>query len=564
MSEEQIASSSSSSTSSQAANGGLVSSQSVGSGHEQHASSDAARSLAGPADRLLTLVIPGRNDAYMGDFKWRLGTCLDYLARNLKQAGRLHDVEVLICDWNSEVPLHHVLELTPDAAEIVRFVVVPPKFAVPAQQDSPFPIPIAQNVAIRRARGEFIAQTDSEILYTPSTVRALLNVLDGTVLTGVDNKRALLVSGRRHLPFQWAMRRPSLDEIDSFLNRNAGLAMKEPLFAGLATPSAMALMHRSVWLECGGYDERFIYWGWMEIDLYLRVTQRHPWRTLDNYGVNLVHIEHYKTGRQGGQTRRENPTPVSMQYEANDSMWGMAGLELEIQPTLQVRSPHAADEPALVDDVQISVSQLQEQFRDPELTTIVDQHLSATSSFMTPRGPEERLGLLALAWHAKYMNPRTFFEFGCRVPFAAGLVTRFAPAVEVYGTDNWLPADGWPVIPPFAVPNFLRGCNYHGYCRVITGDPATVVQRWWDSTHQLVDLALVRAEMPGGFVTEQALELLKHLAPGGAMVVISRSPQAFQTLFGAIRSQSEGRINVEFSEKLAGMVLAARFSDAAR
>ena len=101
----------------------------------------------------------------MGDFPWRLSTAINFLGDSLAELGALGEVELVVCDWGSEVPLHQVLELSPNGRVITRFVVVPPAFARDIQQDSPFPIPVIQNIAIRRSRGEFIAQTHSDILF---------------------------------------------------------------------------------------------------------------------------------------------------------------------------------------------------------------------------------------------------------------------------------------------------------------------------------------------------------------------------------------------------------------
>jgi predicted benzoate:H+ symporter BenE len=99
---------------------------------------------------LLSLIIGARNDSYMGDLKWRLNTCLYYLADSLETIGRSNDVEVVVCDWGSPAALHGELDLSQAACSLTRFIVVAPEFAAMAQLDSPFPIPIVQNVAIQR------------------------------------------------------------------------------------------------------------------------------------------------------------------------------------------------------------------------------------------------------------------------------------------------------------------------------------------------------------------------------------------------------------------------------
>src|SRR5207344_1244533 len=74
------------------------------------------------------------------------------------------DVEVLVTDWGSDVPLREAVGLTPAAAGVVSFVTVPPTLAVALQGDSPFPEVLALNAAARRARGRYIGRIDQDTL----------------------------------------------------------------------------------------------------------------------------------------------------------------------------------------------------------------------------------------------------------------------------------------------------------------------------------------------------------------------------------------------------------------
>src|ERR1043166_7808111 len=112
--------------------------------------------------KALSMVICGRNDNYMGNFLYRVTTAINYLARNVERAGRADTVELLVADWNSEVPLSSALELTPAARSITRFVCTPPSLAVAKQQpDQNFHHALAYNSALRRA-GVRIAQRSEE------------------------------------------------------------------------------------------------------------------------------------------------------------------------------------------------------------------------------------------------------------------------------------------------------------------------------------------------------------------------------------------------------------------
>ncbi|MBI2948308.1 MAG: hypothetical protein HYY23_11740 [Verrucomicrobia bacterium] len=246
------------------------------------------------ASLLISFVLGGRNDGYLGDFKWRLSTCINYLANNLAALHCLSDAEVVVCDWGSETPLAEALDLDEVARSITRFVRVPPTIARMSQKDSPFPYVIVQNAGIRRARGQFIAQTDSDILYPLGSLERLLGLLNAGSYLGTPLDKALFVASRRQLPLAVAQKQPGPDEIDRYLTLYGNMLKLDRLSVGFLAPSALTLMHRSLWEACAGYDERLIYWEWMDIDLYLRVTQRCPWFDLANSGVHLYHLEHKK------------------------------------------------------------------------------------------------------------------------------------------------------------------------------------------------------------------------------------------------------------------------------
>ena len=104
----------------------------------------------------LSLILCSRNDNYMGNSRWRLETTLNYVADQVEALGRTKDAEILVADWGSDIPLRDVLRLTPAAAQIVSFILIPPELARALQKDSPFPEVLALNAAARRARGLYI------------------------------------------------------------------------------------------------------------------------------------------------------------------------------------------------------------------------------------------------------------------------------------------------------------------------------------------------------------------------------------------------------------------------
>jgi uncharacterized protein (UPF0248 family) len=283
----------------------------------------------------LSIFIGARNDTYMGNYRWRLETTLNYLAASLEQIGRLNDVEVIITDWNSDVPLHRVLKISPTAQSLVRYVVVPPAIARKAQGDSEFPIVLAQNTAVRRARGEYIAQTDSDVLFTPEFLTGLFELLEEKRTIDVPVEASFLVSMRRDVPYWYAANGPTIKELDWFLQRYGESLPPTPYIPieglGNYTATGFVMMHRRLWEEVRGYDERLVHWGWMDIDLALRVARDYAWRYLRDAGLpEVFHLEHYSPWLFRRPTRQVNPMNHPTTTCPNPETWGLADETLEI------------------------------------------------------------------------------------------------------------------------------------------------------------------------------------------------------------------------------------------
>ncbi len=103
--------------------------------------------------RLLSIISRGRNDNYMGNFLWRLSASLNKHAKNIATLNVRNEVELVVADWGSEVPLYDALDLTDEAREIVRFIMVPPDVAARCNGDSTYSGVHPLNTAARRTRG---------------------------------------------------------------------------------------------------------------------------------------------------------------------------------------------------------------------------------------------------------------------------------------------------------------------------------------------------------------------------------------------------------------------------
>ncbi len=281
----------------------------------------------GPKNPLLSFVIPGRNDDFMGNFRWRFETSLNYLADNLLRTGKLEQAEIIVCDWGSKVPLYQSLTLGAAARKLVRFVLVPEQLTCQLQKDSDFPVVFAYNIGVRRARGKFIAQTDSDILFTAKALGLLFGVLEGERGLSTPLPETFFYAWRRMVPCRYVLSSPRVEELDWLVCNCAKLLPLYSDFNRKFCNTGFVLMHRNLWEESSGFDERLIYWGWMETDLGLRMSRRYPTFNMYKLGMELFHLEHYQRQLRRLTSRKCNRQEQENVFCPGGKDWGLAGFE---------------------------------------------------------------------------------------------------------------------------------------------------------------------------------------------------------------------------------------------
>jgi hypothetical protein len=302
----------------------------------------------------LSLILCSRNDEYMGNSRWRLETTLNSLGDRVRALGRAHELEVLVTDWGSTAPLRDVIRLAPPAAEIVSFVTIPPALAHRRQGDSPFPEVLALNAAARRARGRFIGRIDQDTLVGMRFLRWFFDGLDAGASPPAPPEKTLFFANRRSIPYRLAVRCPDRRHIERFVRlfgRWCPIDRANPWFGDEFWTSYVGiwLAHRSLWEESGGYDERMIYYNWMETDLIRRLRQKYPLVDLGRLtGFDFYHLEHYDPRapgaarlhvRKNADIDRTSPVP---QMRPNGPAWGLADCDLAPRPSAVAPAAAAA------------------------------------------------------------------------------------------------------------------------------------------------------------------------------------------------------------------------------
>lgn len=312
----------------------------------EHELTSGALAAGSPARPALSLILCSRNDQYMGNSRWRLQTALNYVARRAEEVGCLHRIEILVADWGSDVPLRDVVQLTPPAAEVTRFLTIPPAVAKRLQRDSPFAEVLALNAAARRAQGSYIGRVDQDTLVGDRFLREFFEMVDGRRALDVPLERALLYANRRDIPYRFSVQCPPLAQVEQFV-RWFGRRLSVPAIADRPYWTywvGIWLAHRDLWDECAGYDERLVYYNWMEVDMIGRLASRYPLTDLGALvGYDFYHLEHVHPWRRERRHVVKNPdmdwTLPPAHFKPAGSSWGLSDWNLHAGPATQVPRP---------------------------------------------------------------------------------------------------------------------------------------------------------------------------------------------------------------------------------
>jgi hypothetical protein len=293
---------------------------------------------------LLSLILCSRNDSYMGNSRWRLETSINLALLNAKDANFLDKLEIVVSDWGSQIPLSEVLNLLPDAKDRVKFVHVPADIAAVEQKDSKFPEVIALNAAARRANGEYIGRIDNDTVIAADFFRKFDKLNKNNPTDELDLADSFLFVERKSVPYRISRLSLPLPLTCSFIKFFSNFFKVESAQDWGRefwwSPVGIMIFHREIWNATQGYDERLIYWGWMEGDLALRLEQKHHVVEFSKFvGYNFYHLEHYSNlveykDRNGTATpRKKNPVITeNLNYKTNEPNWGLFDHDLHAHP----------------------------------------------------------------------------------------------------------------------------------------------------------------------------------------------------------------------------------------
>ena len=278
--------------------------------------------------KILSICLSGRNDDYGTDFKRRFVQSVNFLAWSARRAAVLQDLGILFCDWNSAFPLAEELRFSPEAASILRFIQVPPEVAEPLNYgQTPFHTAKSLNVALRRARGKFVAMMPSDILFSQFALRALLALLKAEVPLPFDPEKSLLGVPRKFLPAHVDERTyfSSCEKTEQLLANGDWYMENDRYTRAMNGGYGMWILPAAELRKTRGLLESIGGWGYSDSELGMRLADKLPVVNLSGYAVFCydfaISISEYRRKNKGV---RFELTHFSADYEANPENWGLA------------------------------------------------------------------------------------------------------------------------------------------------------------------------------------------------------------------------------------------------
>lgn len=503
---------------------------------------------------LISFVLSGRNDNYLGDFKYRITTAINYLCRNVKKIGRLKDIEVIIVDWNSEIPLAQAICIAKEINEACKFIYVPPAIASKYNPNNrPFNGSVALNVGIARADGQFILIMSADILFSETSLYNLFLLLDKKRNTVFDLNKAMMNISRKDIPWQIVEKKPCLLEWDRYLQLHNKYLLHQIGFPGLNMGNGAILMNNSIWKKAQGLNENFKNWGGGDAEIGLRINQSYPSIDLDYFGIIVYDMQQRPEERQ--TIIDDNPEIIPISIEAGNLNWGLKNYKLEIQ-----RASCSQD---TMDDLSDNRSKIIHKNKE-----IILSHLAKSSIYnyilrnlsLIPliELKNEWACLYPLTWYSKNYLPKKYLEFGIGKGYTSALIAFINNSVEIYGIDERNSNEGnkYNRSPAFT-PSLVVRNNFKGYTQFVTGDKYTAFKRLRQSFIGNVsfDLILFRVDIFGDKSIEQLKEVLKFLGDNGALVVTGKDTHLFTVVWEYIQKEFPEYVHVVCKKYNTGFLL---------
>jgi hypothetical protein len=150
-----------------------------------------------------------------------------------------------------------------------------------------------------------------------------------------------MISNRRRIPYAFAHRCPAFPVVERYVD---WFGRRLPRMGGNGSRYwevyiGILLFHRRLWDECGGYDESFIYYSYMEFDLFLRLCMRYEGVDLGPVvGEDFLHLDHLPAWLSWEHQTRSNNNVIRTPEDPPPTFcptgpdWGLVRYDLPLDP----------------------------------------------------------------------------------------------------------------------------------------------------------------------------------------------------------------------------------------
>lgn len=279
---------------------------------------------------LLSHIMFGRNDNYLGNFKRRLEMSVNYNSRQAAECGHLGDYEILICDWDSPRPLRLDLNLDGPARQCTRFLEIDRDMIIGGGLDpAVFNLAAAMNVGLRRAGGEMLMLSPAEVFFPHQAMKNLFALIKNEVSFPADIRNCYLGALRYMVPWQIA-EHLGPDDLDRYFLLHCANLRPGHYFPdgshchGLAAGEGAHLFSRELARKIKGASEEYIHRS-QDLDLGRRIGQLAPVLKADLAGVFCYDLDQRPRQRA---SLRVNEDKVYPTLSPNGDNWGLAAADI--------------------------------------------------------------------------------------------------------------------------------------------------------------------------------------------------------------------------------------------
>jgi len=406
-------------------------------------------------------------------------------------------VEILLVDWNSKIPLKNDLALSDKAKKNCSIITIPEEIAnKKMRSDQIFNIPCAANVGLRRSNAKYACIFSADMIMSKFSFLNLINLLDGKTLVPFQlDKTIFLIPTKRYNQNKKKISASSM-EFDQVIC----LSSSQLVEAGLKWPGtgsgSITLMHTNLWNEFRGYDEALSDWGWNDIELPLRVTQKYPYCNLSFLGITAIDIVEPKNNIE--IARKINPLKISIDAVTNDKNWGLGQYTFDKG---KISNNRASKIPIDNNINRISSNELYLQINSDE---VKDNCKVYWKKFNTPTIMDWEV-LNIISWISLFNDCDSYLQVGVNNHIFPIMIGKSFPSANIYLIESWKNN----LYHPKDISLRLTKNGFCGYLRYVSGQESTGIKRLSKNLNYnlSIDVAVIHLER----LEEKSIENIERL-----------------------------------------------------